>query len=54
MQILHQSTLDHEFFCADRSSKEEQVLIRTFKKQKYEHSEWLKVKIRILFCGGKS
>jgi hypothetical protein len=56
MQNLHQSTWDHEILYTDRSSKDEQLLIRPFlsKTKKYEHGGRLNVKIRSSFCGDNS
>jgi hypothetical protein len=56
MQNLHQSTWDHEILYTDRSSKDEQLLIRQFlsKTKKYEHGGCLNVKIHSLFCGDNS
>jgi hypothetical protein len=56
MQNLHQSTWDHEILYTDKSSKDEQLLIRPFlsKTKKYEHGGRLNVKIHILFCGDNS
>jgi hypothetical protein len=50
-QNLHQSTWDHEILYADRSSKEEQLFIKTIYviNQKYERGGRLKVKFQILF-----
>jgi hypothetical protein len=43
-------------FVYDRSSKDEQLLIRPFfvKNKKYEHGGRLNIKIRSLFCGDNS
>jgi hypothetical protein len=50
-KIAH-STWDHHILYADTISKDEQLLIRSFaRNQKYEHGEWFKIKIHILFCG---
>jgi hypothetical protein len=56
MQNLHQSTWDHEILYTDRSSKDEQLLVRPFlsKAKKYEHGGRLNVKIHSLFCGDNS
>jgi hypothetical protein len=56
MQNLRQSTWDYEVLYTDRSSKDEQLLIRPFfvKNKKYEHGGRLNVTIRILFCGDNS
>jgi hypothetical protein len=56
MQNLHQSTWDHESLYTDRSSKDEQLLIRPFlsKTKKYEHGGRLNVKVHSLFCGDNS
>jgi hypothetical protein len=57
MQNLHQSTWDHGSLYTDRSSKDEQLLIRPFlskTKKKiyiYKHDGRLNVKIHSLFCG---
>jgi hypothetical protein len=46
-------TWDHEILHTDRSSNDEQLLIRPFlsKTEKYEHDGRLNVKIHSLFCG---
>jgi hypothetical protein len=46
----------HEILYTDRSSKDEQLLIRPFlpKNKKYEHGGRLNVKIHSLFCGDSS
>jgi hypothetical protein len=56
MQNLHQSTWELEILCTDRSSKDEQLLMRPFlsKTKKYEHGGQLNVKIHSLFCGDNS
>jgi hypothetical protein len=56
MQNLHHSTWDLEILYADRSSKDEQLLIGPFfvKNKKYEHGGRLNVKIHSLFCGDNS
>jgi hypothetical protein len=55
MQNLHQLTWGHEIL-SDRSSKDEQLLIRQFfvKNKKYEHGGRLNVKIHSLFCEDNS
>jgi hypothetical protein len=54
MQNLHQSMWDGKILCANKSSKDEQVLIPFLKTQKCGHRGWLKVKIHILFYGHNS
>jgi hypothetical protein len=56
MQNLHQLTWDHEILYTDRSSKDEQLLIRPFlsKTKKYEHGGRLNVEIHSLFCEDNS
>jgi hypothetical protein len=55
MQNLHQSTWDHETLYANRSSKDEQLLMTIFvKNKKYEHGGRLNVKIHSLLCGDNS
>jgi hypothetical protein len=55
MQNFHQLTWDHKILYTDRSSKDEQLLINHFcKNKKYEHSDRLNVKIHSLFCGDNS
>jgi hypothetical protein len=56
MQNLHQSTWDHEILSADRSSEDEQPLMKPFfvKNKKYEHGGQLNVKIHSLLCGDNS
>jgi hypothetical protein len=56
MQNLNQSTWEHEILYTDRSSKDEQLLMRQFlsKNKKYEHGGQLNVKIRSVFCGDNS
>jgi hypothetical protein len=56
MQNLHQSTWEHEILYTDRSSKDEQLLMRPFlsKNKKYEHGDQFNVKIHSLFCGDNS
>jgi hypothetical protein len=56
MQKLHQSTWYHEILHTDRSSKDEQLLIRPFlsKTKKYEHGGRLNVEIHSLFFGDNS
>jgi hypothetical protein len=48
---LHRWTWGHKLLYADRSSEDEQVLIRPLfsRNQKYEHGGRLKIKINILF-----
>jgi hypothetical protein len=50
MQNLHQSTMEHKILYSDKSSEEEQLLIRSFlrKKEKYEHTGCMKFKINTL------
>jgi hypothetical protein len=47
---------EHEILYTDRSSKDEQLLMRSFlsKTKKYEHGGQLNVKIHSLFCGDNS
>jgi hypothetical protein len=55
MKNFHQSTWEHEILCTDRSSKDEQLLMRPFlEEKKYEHGGRLNVKIHSLFCGDNS
>jgi hypothetical protein len=54
MQNLHQSTWDREILNTDRSSKDEQLLMRQFLSKKYEHGGRLNVKIHSLFYGDNS
>jgi hypothetical protein len=56
MQNLHQSMWDHEILCADRFSKDEQLLMRPFlsETKKYKHGGRLNVKIHSLFSGDNS
>jgi hypothetical protein len=56
MQNLHYSTWDHEILYADRSLKDEQLLVLSFlrKTKKYKHGGHLKVKMHTLFYGDNS
>jgi hypothetical protein len=56
MKNLHHSTWDHEILYTDKSSKDEQLLVRPFfvKNKKYEHGGRFNVKIHSLFCGYNS
>jgi hypothetical protein len=56
MQTLHHSTWDLEILYTDRSSKDEQLLIRQFlsKTKNTTHGGSLNVKIHSLFCGDNS
>jgi hypothetical protein len=56
MQNLRQSTWEHDILYTDKSSKNEQLLMRPFlsKNKKYEHGGRLNVEIHSLFCGDTS
>jgi hypothetical protein len=56
MQNLHQSKWDHKILYADRTSEDEQLLIRPLLRElkKYEHGGRLNVKVNILFYGENS
>jgi hypothetical protein len=53
MQNLHQSTWDHEMLHSDRSSEDEQLLMRPLlrKSKKCEHYGRLKIKMHIVLYG---
>jgi hypothetical protein len=56
MEKLHHSSWDRDILCADGSSNVEQVFNETVyvKNQTYEMASGFKVKICVLFYGGKS
>jgi hypothetical protein len=47
---MNQSILDHEMLHADRSTEDEQLLIKQFfvKNEKYESGGWFRVRIYII------